>query len=83
MLESKHGFFKWFDGGIFSGDVNLIKPAHAIYELLSGRHGLVPAQTVFIDDTLVNVQAARELGWHAIHFESPAQLSRELEPLLP
>ncbi len=82
MLESRHTFFDWFDGGIFSGDVKLIKPDPAIYELLSTRHALVPAETVFIDDTLVNVLAARALGWNAIHFESPAQLSTELAALL-
>lgn len=83
MLEARHPFFGWFDGGIFSGDVNLIKPAPEIYELLASRHGLVPSQTVFIDDMPANVEAARALGWHAIHFESPGQLSRELAPLLP
>jgi putative hydrolase of the HAD superfamily len=83
MLQSRHAFLEWFDGGIYSGDVNLIKPDHAIYRLLASRHELDPSETLFIDDTLVNVQAARELGWKAIHFESPAQLSRELAPLLP
>ena len=83
MLESRHGFLGWFDGGIYSGDVRLIKPDPAIYKLLASRHDLKPADTVFIDDTLVNVQAARELGWYAIHFESPAQLARDLAGLLP
>jgi len=83
MLQSRHAFLGWFDGGIYSGDVKLIKPDPAIYRLLASRHELEPSDTVFIDDTIVNVQAARELGWLAIHFESPAQLARELGLLLP
>ncbi len=83
VLEERHPFIGWFDGGIFSGDVNLIKPEPAIYSLLAARHGLEPARTVFIDDMHANVQAARELGWQGIHFESPPQLSHALASLLP
>ncbi len=77
-LERKFEFLQWFDGGIFSGDVHLIKPEPAIYQLLQDRYMLDPAQTVFIDDLQGNVQAAQSLGWHGIHFESAAQLERDL-----
>src|SRR5690349_5788036 len=74
VLESRHGFLRHFEGGIFSGDVKLAKPDPAIFELLAGRHGLVPADTLFIDDSAANVAAARQLGWQAIHCTSPAAL---------
>ena len=77
-LERKFEFFQWFDGGVFSGDVFLIKPEPAIYQLLQVRYELEPAQTVFIDDLLGNVQAAQALGWQGIHFESAVQLRRDL-----
>jgi putative hydrolase of the HAD superfamily len=77
-LERKFEFLHWFDGGIFSGDVFLIKPESAIYQLLQDRYRLDPTQTMFIDDVLGNVQAAQALGWHGIHFESAAQLRRDL-----
>jgi putative hydrolase of the HAD superfamily len=77
-LERKFEFLQWFDGGIFSGDVHLIKPEPAIYQLLQDRYGLDPAQTVFIDDLMGNVQAAQALGWQGIHFESAVQLRRDL-----
>jgi putative hydrolase of the HAD superfamily len=80
-LERLHPFLKWFDGGIFSGDVHHIKPEPAIYALLQARYALEPAQTVFIDDLLSNVQAARALGWHGIHFESAAQVAAQLQTL--
>lgn len=81
-LERKFEFLQWFDGGIFSGDVHLIKPEPAIYQLLQDRYMLDPAQTVFIDDLPGNVQAAQALGWHGIHFQSAAQLSRDLNAYL-
>ena len=77
VLEREFEFLAWFDGGIFSGDVGTIKPEAAIYQQLQARHGLVPQQTVFFDDLLGNVQAARALGWHAVQFHNAAQAQRE------
>lgn len=83
MLEQRYGFLQWFDGGIFSGDVQLIKPEPAIYEMLQSRYALEPDSVIFIDDMLYNVEAARTLGWHAIHFTSAPQLRTALNVLLP
>lgn len=78
-LERLHGFLRDFDGGIFSGDVLLIKPEAAIYQLLQNRHALEPAETVFIDDLLGNIEAAQAQGWHGIHFKSAAQVTQALQ----
>ena len=83
VLEYRHPFFQWFDGGIFSGDVQMIKPQREIYELLAAQYRLAAAETVFIDDSLANVLAARELGWQAIHCERPSALPRQLAGYLP
>ena len=83
VLEYRHAFFKWFDGGIFSGDVKMMKPQRGIYDLLAERHGLEASETVFIDDSAANVAAARELGWKAIHCERPSQLPEQLAAYLP
>jgi putative hydrolase of the HAD superfamily len=80
-LEQLHTFLGDFDGGIFSGDVQHIKPEPAIYELLQSRYALAPANTVFIDDLLGNVQAAQAQGWHGIHFKSAAQVAQDLKAL--
>ena len=78
ILEQRHPFLQWFDGGMFSADVKAAKPQPDIFRMLESRYDLLPARTVFIDDLLANVEAARSHGWHAIHFESATQL----EPLL-
>ncbi len=81
LLEQRFAFLQWFDGGIFSGDVQHIKPDPAIYQLLQSRYALAPARTVFIDDLKANVAAACALGWQGIHFESAQQLAVELATL--
>jgi putative hydrolase of the HAD superfamily len=77
-LERHHAFLQWFDGGVFSGDVLHIKPNPSIYQLLQSRHALQPAHTLFIDDLLPNVLAARAQGWHAVQFESAEQLEAHI-----
>lgn len=78
LLERRHNLASWFDGGVFSGDVHIAKPAPGIYQWLQQRYALEAARTVFIDDLQANVDAARALGWRGIRFESAAQLEDEL-----
>ena len=78
-LERRHAFLAWFDGGVFSGDVQLVKPQPEIFQLLQARYALDPAHTVFIDDLAANVQAARDHGWRGIQFESAARLEARLK----
>jgi putative hydrolase of the HAD superfamily len=79
VLEHKHAFISWFDGGIFSADVQHIKPEPEIYAMLERRYQLDPSQTLFIDDLAGNVAQAQSRGWQGIHFESAAQLKAQLQ----
>lgn len=74
-------FLDWFDGLVVSGKVGLIKPNAEIYHHLTDAFGLDPPATVFIDDSLPNVETARELGFKAVRFEHPDQLRVELDRL--
>ena len=82
-LEKKYAFLSWFDGGIFSGDVQRSKPDPAIYQLLQSRYALEPAQTLFVDDMQDNVDVACSLGWGGLRFVSALQLRSSLANLLP
>ncbi len=77
-LELKHDFIGWFDDGIFSADVKLAKPDAAIYALCTQRFGLQGADTVFIDDMLPNIAAARAHGWRALHLPVADALEADL-----
>ncbi len=67
-LEVAHAFFGHLEGGVFSGRVGLMKPDPAIFHLVVERFGIEPTDTLFVDDHAGNVQAARSLGWQALHF---------------
>jgi putative hydrolase of the HAD superfamily len=82
-LEQKYAFLAWFDGGIFSGDVQHSKPDVAIYQLLQSRYALEPTQTLFVDDVQENVDVARSLGWGGLRFVSALQLRSSLANWLP
>lgn len=81
VLERRHAFLRWFDGGVFSGDARLIKPDPAIYALLESRYALEPSRIVFMDDSLPNVAVARARGWRGIHFASAQQAGPMIFPL--
>ncbi len=75
------GFLSEVDGGILSYRDRVVKPDPAIYKLLMERYDLVPKKTVFIDDTAVNIETAKNLGWNGIVFESKEQVLSELSAL--
>jgi len=67
LLEN-HEYLKLFDGGVFSCDVNYIKPAPEIYRILLEKYDLVPGECVFFDDMPENVAAAEKEGIKSILF---------------
>ncbi len=75
------GFLDYVDGGILSYRDHVIKPYPDIYNLLVQRYDLVPEKTVFIDDTAVNIDTAKKLGWKGIVFKSYEQVEDELHEL--
>lgn len=74
-------FLEEVDGGILSYRDKVVKPDEAIYKLLMERYDLVPEKTVFIDDTPVNIETARRLGWKGIVFKSREQVIEDLTKL--
>lgn len=75
----KFEFLQWFEGILVSGVEKTRKPFPEIYELTLNRFDLKAKESLFIDDNLRNVEAARALGIHSIQFHSPEQLAQELE----
>ena len=81
-MDEAYPFLSEADGRVISSHVKLNKPDPAIYKLLLSRYALVPAETVFIDDAPANVQAAGELGIHAIQFRDIERLRDEFGQLV-
>ena len=71
-------FFNMFDDIILSGEVKLNKPDPAIFNLLLDKIGYSASECVLVDDSQVNVETARGLGFQVVIFQSPQQLETEL-----
>jgi epoxide hydrolase-like predicted phosphatase len=71
-----------FDVLIISAEVGVMKPQSHIYHLALESLGVRPEESLFVDDVLVNVEAARLLGMSAIHFTQPEKALEELKILL-
>jgi len=74
-------FLHDFEDVLVSGQEKMAKPEHRIYELCLERFGIEADKSVFIDDSERNVIAAREVGIHAIHFQSAEQMEGELRAM--
>jgi 2-haloacid dehalogenase len=81
QARARFDFLAWFDGIVVSGEEGLIKPDPRLFARLLDRHRIAPARAVFIDDSRPNVDAAADLGIHALHFRSPGELRGELAAL--
>lgn len=57
------------------------KPDEKIYRLALGITQRAPAESVFIDDRDINLEAAARLGTHVVHYRNPEQLVEELARL--
>ncbi|MFI3171582.1 MAG: HAD family phosphatase [Eubacteriales bacterium] len=75
----KFDFLNYIDGKLISYEVNHVKPEKEIYEILLKKYNIVPNETVFLDDSKENVDAASKLGIHAIHVTSHDKAVEELK----
>lgn len=77
-IEDDHPFADWFEDGIFSARVTLMKPDPSIFHALTGRLAVNDPSPVFIDDAQRNIDAAHAIGWRGVRFETAAQVRAEL-----
>lgn len=75
----KFDFLHWFEGILVSGEEKTRKPFKEIYQLTLDRFDITPNNSIFIDDNLRNVEAARTLGIEAIHYKNPCSLKEKLK----
>lgn len=81
LVRTRYDFFTPFDGMVVSGEIGMVKPDPAIYRHLLDRFGLVADETLFIDDSSLNVAGAEAAGMKAIHYCSALQLRADLSRL--
>lgn len=70
-------FDQLFHKAYFSFDLHLSKPNVEIFEFVLNQHNLIPEETLFIDDTLMHIEAAQKTGLKTYHLVKPERI-REL-----
>lgn len=81
-VKQKYNFFDFFDGKVISYQVNTIKPEDEIYKILISKYNLNPQDTLFIDDSINNIKAAKKLQFKTIHFNNGIELEKEITRFL-
>ena len=77
-LEREFPWIKNFDALVWSFQHLMAKPDPAIYHLVLEKLNVRPTEALFLDDKLVNIEAAQALGMHAIQFSTVDHLRAEL-----
>lgn len=78
---SRHGLARLFDEIILSGDLGIVKPDSRIYLHTLQKLNIEAAETIFVDDREVNVNAAKECGINGMLFTNTARFIAEFEHL--
>lgn len=73
-----HPVFSYFDGAVYSCEVNCSKPDAHIYCYLLEKYNLSSAESIFIDDAIKNIVAAQGLGFTGIVY-TPGNLMHILQ----
>ncbi len=78
------GLSRHFDAIHYSAALGAGKPERAFYERLQAKlPAVAPADVIFLDDVLANVDAARAFGWRASQFHSAEDLRAALKSSPP
>ena len=71
-----------FDTLVISGEVGMRKPDPEIFNLTTGKLGVEPDASIFVDDHPGHLKSAGELGMTTVLHKSPKETIAELESLL-
>ena len=74
--------FNMFSGIVISGIEGCMKPNEDIFHLTLNRFGLEATDTLFVDDSLENIETAQRLGIPAFHFKRSKDCYSEIRSLL-
>jgi len=81
VLENMKREFDWlprFDVLVWSYQLRMAKPDPAIYHHVLDDLGVRPEEALFLDDKLINIEAAQAVGMQAIRFTNVEKLREDL-----
>ncbi|CAA0101594.1 Alpha-D-glucose 1-phosphate phosphatase YihX [BD1-7 clade bacterium] len=75
-------FLKVFRGRVISGFEGTRKPFDDIYECILNRYDLIPSETLFIDDSKDNIDAANSIGINTVWFNDSKIAYQEIRDIM-
>lgn len=78
IARSNNLFFSHFKYFFLSYELKCNKPSPAIFEMMLNKISVTPSSVIFIDDTLENINIARQLDFKTIHASNAAQIIQGL-----
>ena len=82
MLENHWKIDGAFDEIVISSEIGMIKPDPGIYRYMLNKLGCSASEAVFVDDRIINVRAAQEIGLEAVLFTNLQEVNQKLQAIL-
>lgn len=73
---------RYFDVTYYSHDIHLRKPSTSIFQFVIDKQGINPNTTLFIDDTIGNIQTAQKMGFQTYHVQRIGDWITSVEAML-
>ncbi len=76
-IEWINELFRYFDGLVFSGEIGLVKPSADIFRHLLEEYDLNREECLFIDDSKINIEGAKNVGINGYLFDGDEKKLRQ------
>ncbi|MBU0471851.1 MAG: HAD-IA family hydrolase [Nanoarchaeota archaeon] len=80
-IKKNFNIDEWFSKGFVSYQLKTRKPSPEGFKFIMDKYKVKPEETIFIDDSKKNVDAAAKIGINTIHFNNKKQLLKELKKM--
>lgn len=77
-MVSDDPIFQFIENRVISGAIGIMKPDPRIFIHAISQFGVNPAETAFVDDNAINVQAATQQGLQGILFTTAEELAQQI-----
>lgn len=81
FLDKKYNLKPFFDKAVFSYDIGYCKPDRKAFISFINKTAINPKDSLFIDDKLSNIEAARKFGFKCVLYRNQKQTIRHINAI--
>ena len=82
-LDAQHNFFRLFDKVFNSYRLGKCKKDPSLFEDVLEEMGFKPEQSLFVDDSVDNIERAQGRGLHTIHYQDKDSFLEKIHSFCP